>query len=90
MALDEMWTFGGQRRRKVWLWRAVERASRRVVAWAGATRLRPGGLWWPLPKRYRRHCWYFTDLFPAYAQALPAGPHRSAPKAKAKPPSSKP
>ena len=33
LELDEMWTFVGRRRRKVWLWLAVERASRRVVAW---------------------------------------------------------
>ncbi|MCI1188904.1 hypothetical protein MON38_15890 [Hymenobacter sp. DH14] len=71
-----MWTFVSRRRRKVWLWLAVERASRRVVAWvlgrrdtATARRL----LWATLPKRYWRHCWYFTDLFPA-------GPHRSYPK----------
>ena len=34
-----------------------------------------------LPRRYRRHCGYFTDLFPAYAAALPRGPHRLCPKA---------
>jgi len=78
LELDEMWTFVGRKRRKVWLWLALERASRRVVAWGlgrrdAATARR---LWAALPRRYRRHCWYFTDLFPAYAQALPAGPHR--------------
>lgn len=82
LELDEMWTFVGRKRRKVWLWLAVERASRRVVAWVlgrrdAATARR---LWLALPKRYRRHCWYFTDLFPAYAQALPAGPHCPCPK----------
>ena len=33
-----------------------------------------------MPKRYRRHCWYFTDLFPAYAQTFPTGPQRLCPK----------
>ena len=73
----------GRRRRKVWLWLAIERGSRRVVAWvmgqrdaATARRLRAA-----LPRRCR-HCWYFTDLFPAYAQALLAGPHRPCPKGK--------
>jgi len=33
LELDEMWTFVGRKRRKVWLWLAVERVSRRVVAW---------------------------------------------------------
>ena len=37
-------------------------------------------LWQALPKRYHRHCWYFTDLFPAHVQALPLGPHRPCPK----------
>ena len=33
LELDERRTFMGQRRRKGWFWRAVERASRRIVAW---------------------------------------------------------
>ena len=62
-----MWTFVGQRRHKVWLWLAVERASRRIVAWVlgrrdAATARR---LWLALPPRYRRHCWYFIDLWEA-------------------------
>ena len=78
-----MWTFVGRKQRKAWLWLAVERASRRVVAWVlgrrdAATARR---LWAARPQRYRRHCWYFTDLFPAYAEALPHGPHRPGPKA---------
>lgn len=82
-----MWTFVGRKRRKVWLWLAVERASRRVVAWVlgrrdAATARR---LWATLPRRYQRHCWYFPDLFPAYAQALPAGPHRPCPKGEGQP-----
>ena len=74
LELDEMGTFVGQRRLKVWLWLAVERASRRIVAWVlgrrdAATARR---LWEALPRRYRRRCWYFTDLFPAYVGVLPA------------------
>ena len=78
LELDEMGTFVGRKPRKVWLWLAVERVRRCIVAWvlgrrdAATTR----HLWQALPKRYHRHCWYFTDLFPAYAQALPPGPHR--------------
>ena len=68
-----MWTFVGRGRHKAWLWSAVERASRRGVATARR-------LWAALPRRYRRHCWYFTDSFPAYAQALPTRPHRPSPK----------
>ena len=77
LELDEMWTYVGQRRRKVWLWLAVERASRRIVAWDAATARR---LWQALPRRYRRHCWYFTDLFPAYVGVLPRWQNRRCPK----------
>ena len=30
--MDELWTFAGHKRRNRWLWLAVERASRRIVA----------------------------------------------------------
>ena len=58
-----MWTFVGRRKRKVWLWLAIERASRRIVAWVlgcrgAATAQR---LWAALPQRFRRHCRYHTD-----------------------------
>jgi len=73
-----MWTFVGRRKRKVWLWLVVERASRRIVGWTlgsrGAAPLRR--LWAALPHRYRRHCWYFTDEWDAYSKVLPKGAHR--------------
>lgn len=55
LELDEMRTFEGRTKRKVWLWLAVERLSRRIVAWIlgqrdAATARR---LWQALPKRYR-------------------------------------
>lgn len=77
-----MWTFVGRKKRKVWLWLAVERASRRIVAWVmgrrdAATARR---LWQALPRRYRRHCWYFTDEWTAYLDVLPRWQHRRSPK----------
>jgi insertion element IS1 protein InsB len=82
LELDEMWTFVGRRRRKVWLWLAVERASRRIVAWVVGRRdaATARSLWQALPGRYRRRCWYFTDLFPAYVGVLPRWHHRRCPK----------
>lgn len=61
--LDKMWPFVGRKRHKVWLWLAVERASRRIVAWVlgsrGTATLRR--LWAALPRRYHRHTRYFID-----------------------------
>lgn len=75
--LDEMWTFVGRRRRKVWLWLAVERVSRRIVAWVLGSRgtATLNRLWQALPRRYRRHTRYFTAAWRAYPQVLPAAAH---------------
>ena len=81
LELDEMWTFVGQRRRKVWLWLAVERASRRIVAWvlsrrdaATARRLwlaPPPTLPPPLPVFYRLVGVLRERLAPLAPPALP-------------------
>lgn len=77
-----MWTFVGRKKQKVWLWLAVERASRRIVAWALGCRGKATArrLWQALPKRYHQHCWYFTDEWKAYAKVLPRWQHRPCPK----------
>ena len=73
-----MWAFAGRKKRKVWLWLAVEHASRRIVAWVlgcrGAATARR--LWAALPRRYRRHCRYHTDQWEACAKVLLGQHHR--------------
>ena len=75
--MDEMWTFVGRKRRRAWLWLAVARAGRRVVAWVlgprGTATLRR--LWAAVPRRYHRHPRYLTGQWRAYRQVLPAGAH---------------
>ncbi|WP_167852019.1 IS1 family transposase [Hymenobacter elongatus] len=63
LELDELWTFVGRKRRKVWLWLAVERYSRRLVAWVLGSRGRATArrLWQALPPPYRTGAWYHTD-----------------------------
>ena len=73
LELDEMWTFVGQKRRKVWLWRAVERGTRRIVAWVlgGRGQATAKRLWQALPRPYRTNTWYYTDAWEAYQGVLP-------------------
>jgi IS1 family transposase len=82
LELDEMWTFVGRKKRKVWLWLAVERHTRRIVAWVlgcrGAATARR--LWAALPEEYRTGTWYFTDEWEAYGLVLPQPAHRPSPK----------
>jgi IS1 family transposase len=63
LELDELWTFVGRKKRKVWLWLAVERVSWRIVASTLGSRGDASArrLWQQLRARYRRRCWYFTD-----------------------------
>ena len=82
LELDEMWTFVGKRKRKVWLWLAVERASRRIVGWVLGCRGAATGrrLFQALPVRYQRNTIYYTDAWEAYATVLPAAAHRPSAK----------
>lgn len=77
MELDELWTFVGRKARKVWLWLAVDRHTRRVVAWVLGTRgvATCRRLWLALPQAYRRAI-CFTDAWAAYAAVVPAKQHR--------------
>lgn len=82
LELDAMWTFVGRKKRKVWLWLAVERTTRRIVAWVlgcrGAATARR--LWQALPARYHVNTTYYTDEWEAYAKVLPRAAHRPSPK----------
>ena len=80
--MDELWSFVGHKKRKIWLWPTVECARRRIVGWTlgsrGESSLRK--LWQALPRRYHRHCWSFTDQWKAYAKVLPRWQYRPCPK----------
>lgn len=76
---DELWSFVASKANKQWLWLALDRASRQVVALFIGDRSADGalGLWQALPERYRREATFHTDDWQAYKQIIPAGQHRS-------------
>ena len=63
---------------KKWLWLALDRASRQVVALhvgdPGATGAL--GLWQALPDYYRQKATFYTDDWEAYKQIIPTAQHR--------------
>ncbi len=77
-----MWTFVGCKSATQWLWLAVERPSRRIVAWVLGDRSRATAerLWQALPGEYRTGTWYHTDEWEAYQGVFPAAAHRPSPK----------
>ncbi len=61
--LDELWSFVGKKEQQRWLWLALCRRMRQVVAyWVGASALQ---LWRCIPADYAR-CRSFSDGYQAY------------------------
>lgn len=75
---DELWSFVGRKTNKKWLWLALDRKSRQVVALFVGDRSEDGarGLWGALPERYRERATFYTDDWAAYKQVMPADRHR--------------
>lgn len=76
LELDELWSFVLKRARKRWIWIALCRHTRQVVAFVigdrGARTCRR--LWVKIPHGYRTgHC--YTDFWEAYAKIVPRRRH---------------
>ena len=79
LELDELWTFVGHRRRGViWLWLALCRRTRQIVAYALGPRNDATArlLWARIPPAYRQSLLY-TDHLESYHNVLPAGQHQA-------------
>jgi insertion element IS1 protein InsB len=77
LEIDAMWSYVGKRGNRVWLWSALCRRTRQIVAfgvgdWGEATCQR---LWEALLEAYRS-CVSYRDGWSAYAAVFPAATHR--------------
>jgi IS1 family transposase len=77
LELDEMWSFVGHKAQKRWLWIALCRRTRQVVAYTIGDRSRQTcrNLWQRLPADYRA-CRAYSDFWQAYEQLLSTGQHQ--------------
>jgi IS1 family transposase len=76
LELDELWSFVGRREDKAWVWLAMCRGTRQIVAAAvggrGADTCE--ALWASIPEAFRSgHC--YSDFWEAYAKVLPPERH---------------
>ena len=81
LELDELWSFVLKRANKRWIWVALCRATRQVVAYAVGDRSHATcrKLWAVIPSAYRRgHC--FSDFWEAYRLVIP--PSSTRPRAR--------
>lgn len=82
LELDEVWSFVGTRKRKQWLWTALCRRTRQIVAFALGDRSEQTcrQLWRRIPVAYKR-CRSVSDGWEAYRHVFPRTRHRSMDKA---------
>jgi IS1 family transposase len=81
LELDELWSFVLKKANKRWIWIALCRATRPVVAYVVGERSRATcqKLWEQIPTRYRAaHC--YSDFWEAYSVVIPAEQHTAAGK----------
>ncbi len=77
LELAELWSFLGKKTQQVWLWLALCRRTRQVVAYTIGDRSEEGarGLREHVPADYRRRA-TCSDLWLAYEAAFPTRTHR--------------
>ena len=81
LELDELWSFVYRRRDKRWVWLALCRRTRQIVAFAVGDRGAETGkrLWRRVPPSYR--CLLcFTDFWDAYTKVIPETQHEATDK----------
>jgi IS1 family transposase len=81
LELDELWSFVLKHANQRWVWIALCRATRQVVAYVIGDRSRATceKLWKQIPPSYRTaHC--YSDFWEAYKSIIPAAQHTAAGK----------
>ncbi len=81
LELDEMWSFVKKRKNKRWLWLALCRRTRQIVAYAlGSRGLKTCRLLWQrIPDSYKNGLCY-SDFWKAYQGVVPPEQHRASEK----------
>jgi IS1 family transposase len=81
LELDELWSFVLKRARKRWIWIALCRATRQVVAYVIGDRSQAScrQLWARIPIAYKSG-YYYSDFWEAYKLVIPAEQHTAAGK----------
>jgi IS1 family transposase len=81
LELDELWSFVRRKSEKVWVWLALCRQTRQVVAFVTGDRSRASceRLWREIPERYKEATCY-SDLWEAYQGVIRQEQHEAAGK----------
>ena len=83
---DEMWSFVGCKKNKIWIWLAIDVETKEIVGVYVGTRDKEGaeGLWSLLPPEYRQCAVSYTDFLISYNSVFPSKRHKSVGKGSGK------
>ena len=78
LELDELWSFVQRKSDKVWVWLALCRRTRQVLAFVTGDRSRATceRLWQAVPERYKASTCY-SDFWEAYQKVIPQDQHEA-------------
>ena len=78
LELDELWSFVGFKKNKRWVWLALCRRTRQILAYAIGDRSEQTCrlLWQRIPRAYRQGVVY-TDFWEAYQKVVPEAQHQA-------------
>lgn len=77
LELDEVWSFVYCSDNKRWLWTAMCRRTKQIIAFVSGDHSAKtcAKLWAKIPPAYK-HCYTFSDFWDAYAKVFPKATHR--------------
>ena len=76
---DEMWSFVATKANKHWVWIAMEKQTRQILAFHVGDHSHESAkqLWTNLPAVYREQATFYTDQYAVYTGIIPAAQHQA-------------
>jgi len=76
---DERWSFVKNKAHKQWVWIAMDKHTRQIMAFHVGDRSHDSAqqLWANLPEVYREHAMFSTDQYAVYTGVIPAAQHKA-------------
>ena len=80
--IDELWSFVGNQANQQWVWLALDRKTRQIIAFHVGDRSKDSAkqLWEKIPNAYREQAIFYTDEYDSYPGVIPESQHRPLPK----------
>jgi insertion element IS1 protein InsB len=76
---DEMWSFVTKKANKQWVWIAMDKQTRQILAFHVGDRSHASAkqLWANLPAVYREQATFYTDQYTVYTGVIPTAQHKA-------------